>query len=404
MVDAVAVAQGSKSAGGWIAGPDAFRRVALRISDSPSATDPAPWLAHKSAAYWSPLTPQQIADQKLFISVVASIQGALLDGALVASVSDGRKTRRLPPAAFEGEATVRNVFRTGNLEIDPLWPDDWQEWNGQSCWFPEAEFEAWLASPAAMRAEEPPPYPSAVTGDAIQPLTARPLSNRSRVALSESVTWLAFGLALDADRTERAVRWGRLCGGDFAAAVSQMEAAANFLLDAGTDGKIAFFGRHEKRLGTSAACTQKIDPLQLGDYGQAMILTHDHLYFGRGLAMMYGENNKIIGLNGGREDLFTHVTVSRDDVLNHCMLQQRRLNAPISTGAAETECSAWLENEFASDPNGNRARASFQSAALAHFEGRLSKRGFDRVWSKVAAAAGRSGAGRKSPRRIDSPV
>lgn len=318
MVDAVAVAQSSKSPSGWIAGPESFRRAGLCFSDRLSGTDPAPWLAHKSAAYWSPLTPEQIADEKLFIRIVASMQGALLDGTLVASVSDGRKTRPLPPAAFEGEATVRNVFRTGTLEIDPLWPDDWQDWNGQSCWFPEAEFEEWVASLTAIRAEVPPPNHSALAGDPIQPLSVRPLPNRSRVALSEAITWRAFDLALDANRTERAIRWGRLCGGDLAAAVHHMEVAANFILDAGADGKISFYGRHEKRLGVSAAHTQQMDPLQLGDYGQAMILTHDHLYFGRGIAILHGENNKVIGLNCGREDVFTHVTVSRNDLIKHC--------------------------------------------------------------------------------------
>lgn len=67
-----------------------------------------------------------------------------------------------------------------------------------------------------------------------------------------------------------------------------------------------------------------------------------------------------------------------------------------STALAENECRDWLAEEFAADPDRRRTKPDFQSAALARFSGRLSKRGFIRAWDAVASDAGRSKPGRKS--------
>jgi hypothetical protein len=67
----------------------------------------------------------------------------------------------------------------------------------------------------------------------------------------------------------------------------------------------------------------------------------------------------------------------------------------VSTGAAEGECGDWLRAQFLCDPDRKRAKASFWEAAQLFFQGRLSKRGFDRAWAPVAKADGRTVAGRK---------
>jgi hypothetical protein len=68
----------------------------------------------------------------------------------------------------------------------------------------------------------------------------------------------------------------------------------------------------------------------------------------------------------------------------------------ISTGAAETECKAWLAAAFAADPNHRRKKENFRSDALTRFAGRLSLRGFnDRVWPELARKHGRDSAGAK---------
>lgn len=67
-----------------------------------------------------------------------------------------------------------------------------------------------------------------------------------------------------------------------------------------------------------------------------------------------------------------------------------------STAKAESECRKWLIVEFTADSDKQRTKADFQSAALAKFPGRLSKRGFKRAWDAVAPDAERSKPGRKS--------
>jgi hypothetical protein len=67
-----------------------------------------------------------------------------------------------------------------------------------------------------------------------------------------------------------------------------------------------------------------------------------------------------------------------------------------STTKAESECRAWLAQEFAADPAKRRTKNDFRTTALSVFSGRLSGRGFDhRVWPDLARNDGRDGAGAK---------
>lgn len=69
------------------------------------------------------------------------------------------------------------------------------------------------------------------------------------------------------------------------------------------------------------------------------------------------------------------------------------------TAGAERECSDWLRQQFASDPQGARAKGDFLEAAIAAFGGRLSKRAFERAWATVASGSGRAAPGRKRNHR-----
>ena len=70
--------------------------------------------------------------------------------------------------------------------------------------------------------------------------------------------------------------------------------------------------------------------------------------------------------------------------------------AVTSTGRAEADCRGWLAKEFEADPGKRRNKADFRNAAMVEFAGRLSLRGFNRVWDALAPASGRSTPGRKS--------
>jgi len=67
-----------------------------------------------------------------------------------------------------------------------------------------------------------------------------------------------------------------------------------------------------------------------------------------------------------------------------------------SSVKAEEECRLWLVQQFELDPQRLRPKASFRTAALEKFEGRITERGFNhRVWPQLAAQHGRDASGAK---------
>ncbi len=74
-----------------------------------------------------------------------------------------------------------------------------------------------------------------------------------------------------------------------------------------------------------------------------------------------------------------------------------------STGAAMRECTAWLRGMFQDASTASWAKPSFRKAALERFSGRLSGRGFDKVWldlTKEFPERAQAGAKRKSAQAI----
>lgn len=89
----------------------------------------------------------------------------------------------------------------------------------------------------------------------------------------------------------------------------------------------------------------------------------------------------------------------RRDMLERWPAEQRKIEAPNpvrSIAGAEYEFREWLLSAFARDPENKRSKKSFQEEALLRFSGRLSVRGFLRVWDSLAGEMGRSKPGRKS--------
>jgi hypothetical protein len=66
-----------------------------------------------------------------------------------------------------------------------------------------------------------------------------------------------------------------------------------------------------------------------------------------------------------------------------------------STARAERECATWLIEQFGADPAKARPKESFWGDAHIRFGGRLSRRGFTRVWDGLADEHGRNKAGAK---------
>lgn len=558
---------------GWIDGFICARRLFARFRTENEGADPAPWHTVVNADYWGPhlgKTAEEYAlSEKLSARLVAAIQKAVFSGQLNPAWFDGAAFRSIPPHAFGNWRILHNALLHGQFEVDPLWPDEWQQWSNHGWAIPKDQFETWMQAGHPLSMAGLPAPDGEMPSCDIVAIASRKPSDASRVPLSEAITWIAFGIALDAERLERAIRWESLADGDLQAAQRQIEAATASLLKAGADGSVPVFGRHIEAHGEKGKRTEKIDPLTLGDYSKALIVSHDSLYYGEGLFAWYRAPNDRHVRGSECSDHFANVTVDRaklmqcfppaeavagvplavtvgeltlpgddfdlnaevivspwwsllqavgwiatgskayvgyvaeleraahDDIgtsvafsavvtyvaRKHCrcaahacpddarweyctctgdagrgLLEairtdrakaiQRTAQGPkqlafhdlagvgqrptcvdwlsnnlvlqfssaeiiaafpqcempssqsvtvvTSTGRAEAECRGWLTKEFEGDPDKRRNKADFRDAAMVEFSGRLSVRGFNRVWDALAPTAGRSTPGRKS--------
>ena len=535
---------------GWIDAYVCARRLFAALKDECANADPAPWKIVQSPEYWGPqlgkTSDEHVFDEKLSERVVAAFQSAIVSSQLVPSWFDGSAFRCIPSCAFDNRGQLYAALLQGQFEIDPLWPDEWQKWSGCAWAFPSDQFEHWITNHALSIAGLPIPSDE-VPKCEIDVVGSRLPSESTRVPLSEAVSWIAFGLALNAGRLERAIRWQRLSEGDLQAAQRRLEGAVTTLLTAASDGLVPMYGRHVAGHGEKGARTEKIDPLMLEDYANAFIVNEDSLYYGTGLFIWYQAPNQTLVRGSDRNDHFTHVSVERQALISHCG-DQTRSSAPLlvpipaalpdlgsvmgleeaisllahnhpsydvelwmdregnidlrdpwgkalpdvaegerppflvafveanrklrealrkgilrgfvappgspvlsiprlywnsvnpecveyiyrgtsgsdsgrgcpillshqsfdgwrtettppptaearSTANGERECREWLLAAFATDPKRRRSKKSFQDEALKRFAGRLSGRGFVRVWDGIASQSGRSKPGRKS--------
>lgn len=306
---------------GWVDGFICARRLFARLQTESANADPAPWHNVVNADYWGPhigkSAEEYVRTEKLSARLVAIIQRAVGSGKLAASWFDGLAFKSIPAQAFANTRVVHNALLLGGFEVDPLWPDEWQPWSGHGWAIPKAQFEEWMEGDDPWPIAGLPMTPDAMPSREVFSIDSRKPSEAGRVPLSEAVTWIAFGVALNAERLERAIQWERLCGGDLRQAQRQIEAASATLLKAGEDGQVSFFGRHVESYEDKGQRTEQIDPLALIDYRQILITGHDHLYYGEGLKRWYQAKNDTQLRASERRDLFMNVTVAREALLKH---------------------------------------------------------------------------------------
>lgn len=307
---------------GWIDGFICARRLFARFRTEHADADPAPWHDVVNADYWGPhfgKTPDEYAlNEKLSARLVAVIQKAVCSGQLSPSWFDGSVFKSIPAHAFGNWRIVRGALLNGGFEVDPLWPDDWQHWSNHGWAIPKEQFETWMQTDHALSIGGLPVADSEMPPCDVVAIASRKPSDASRVPLSEAITWIAFGVALDAERLERAIRWESLADGDLQAAQRQMEAATAALLKAGADGLVPLYGRHMEAHGEKGKRTEKIDPLTLEDYRKALIISHDSLYYGEGLFVWHRAPNDSHVRGSERGDHYVTVTVEREALLKHC--------------------------------------------------------------------------------------
>ncbi len=304
---------------GWIDGTVAYARLRKLLIDTVGEGDPAPWHDPVNPEYWGPhmgRTPDEYTRSEKFITrLIATFQNALTSGRLPASIYNGADFRLLPKSAFRSAPKLQNALWSGPFLLDPYWPDEWQRWSGHGWAIPFADFDGWLASGEALSTAELPPRLTDDEPPEVALLDRRLPTESERIPLSEAVTWMAFGIALDAERLDRAIDWQRLCGGDLQDAQRGIEQAAASLLRAGADRRVSFYGRHVESHGHSGQRTETISPLTLDDYRQLEIFGHDSLYYGQGLKRWYRTPHDSASNGSERSDHYVNVTVHRAELL-----------------------------------------------------------------------------------------
>lgn len=305
---------------GWVDCKVAAIRFWGCLEDRLAGCDPAPWHqpenAEDSANTFGHDVGPYILKEKMNERVASAFQRDILNGLLRPSIFDGNTLIEIPRCAFMSAYTVRASLTLGRLSVDPLWPDEWWRCNGRSWAIPKVQFDAWLASDAAFAADGLPPSAAIPENELIATIQAREPSRHPRVSLSEAISWIAFGIALDADRLERALHLGGLAGGDLQQAQRDMEQAVENLLRAGSDQRVAFFGRYLESRQSNGSVSASIDYLSLDDYRQFDV-DRDRLHYGSGLATWYSAPHVGTLRHGDHAGLFSGVTVDREQLLEH---------------------------------------------------------------------------------------
>lgn len=303
---------------GWIEGRVAGRRLRARLEDQLAQDEIAPWLGELRVDEYRRVTGCTEAEAhhsiKLEDHLSAVFQRAILTGAFSAFAFDGYDLKALPKAAFAHLSETRNALQLGPIDLDPLWPAEWWPWSSKHWAVPKAEFEAWMASPQPVSLDDLPPDMASAFDGTVVPLTFREPSARARVSLSEAVSWIAFGIALEPMQFEMALHWERLENGDIKAVQRKVTQAVADLVAAGADSRVAFTGRHVASHWEKGATNDVIAPLKLEDY-KAFIIGRDDLHYGEGLHRTYRAKNDSQLHFSERRDLLTEVKVSRDDLM-----------------------------------------------------------------------------------------
>lgn len=296
--------------------PDAVREVYQRVNAAVTDTDPAPWFN---------VSPGQIVmfsdgDEagyvyraKLRDRSTLVFQAGLLSGAVRAHFSDGIASRDVPGWAWQSTERNGHAWSEGRLPLEVFLPEEWQRWSCHSIFLDCDAFKAWLDGqplddPAGLP-ELPPPHDAHAKPERVK---KRLPTDIPFVTLSEALTWIAFGFALDSNDLDRAISGNAFDDTDPQAALA--DAIARLAVWA-SGGKIAARGKYVENHSTdeNKVLTATIDPVRFEDFAQFNSAC-DGLRYGTGLtwnhvgcALDYSSQD--------RRDAFRSVKVNRADLL-----------------------------------------------------------------------------------------
>ncbi|MET3287036.1 UNVERIFIED_ORG: hypothetical protein ABIC34_003857 [Sphingomonas sp. 1057] len=260
---------------------------------------------------------------------------ALLSGRLQAQYVDDGGAIAVPGWAWEPVHRGDIVWGTSRLRLDGLMPDEWNRWSGAVVYVGREAFGRWLDGVNWQRVETAANRPSAFdASQRPQPIKRRLPSDAPFIPLSEALTWIAFGVALDHDRLGRALDYQSLVAAD---GFQKLSVATAQLCAVGTDGAIEFRGKHQRsyKQTEAAIAVSVIDPIHLHSYA-SFNLTHDGLDFGSGISG-YTPDDHRLSLSDYPRDCYWRVTVNRAALLAYFQPDPISATAPdISDNAKPT--------------------------------------------------------------------
>lgn len=250
---------------------------------------------------------------------------AMLTGSLIGWFVDGGERWQIPGWAWADHGDDWEAAIGLKRLLHPLLPELYGRWAYCEVLVDEAAFEVWLASEEIADERSFPELPPAYD-EASRPslITAKPLPERPTVTLSEAVSWLAFGIALDSDTLHSALNKDAF-GADFAAVPAQLQGAIDRLTTAGTGG-LPMFGKM-LRAGNEAdrALTEAISPERFHDFRQFDVI-FDGLRHGVGVSWERTGPNAIT-----RALLVSSAQLRDVKVSRHALMELR---------VSDAECSA----------------------------------------------------------------
>lgn len=295
---------------------DAIRELHQRIKAAVPDADPAPWLDVSPGLIEMFSEGDEgafVRRKKMEERSMLVLQRGLLSGAVRAHFSDGLESCDVPGWAWAGVERNEHVWFEGRLPLDVFLPDEWQRWSCHSVYLDRDAFTEWMDSqplhdPAGLPAL-PPPFDAQSKPE---PVKKRLPPDAPFVTLSEALTWIAFGFALDRDSLDRAISGHAFDATDPQAALAA--AMAKLAVRASGD-QIATRGKYVESHSTdeNKVLTAPIDPVRFEDFAQFDIL-YDGLRYGTGLTWEK-RNSTLDRVLQDRRDAFRSVKVNRADLL-----------------------------------------------------------------------------------------
>ena len=295
---------------------DAIRELHQRVKAAVPDADPAPWLDVSPVLIEMFSEGDEVAfvrRKKMEERSMLVLQRGLLSGAVQAHFSDGLESRDVPGWAWVGAERNEHVWYEGRLPLDVFLPDEWQRWSCHSVYLDRDAFTKWMDSQTLYDPADLPALPLPYDSQSKpEPVKKRLPSDAPFVTLSEALTWIAFGFALDRDSLDRAISGNAFDATDPQAALS--DAIARLAIRA-SGGQIAARGKYVESHSTdeSKVLTAPIDPVRFEDFAQFDIL-YDGLRYGTGLTWNK-EGSALERVLQDRRDAFRSVKVSRADLL-----------------------------------------------------------------------------------------